>query len=111
MNTPPPCPECGSTFQPTDVPGWLVLTAQQDGSWQPDWDGKTHPTETEGSAALAEAQTALGTDGARLAVLRPADSRQQTITVTVHSDPWPAQNVTAVEEAYRLGLHRGRQGR
>ena len=76
------CQLCGATYEADDrhdpdcrwsgPVGWLVLTNQVDGSWQPDWSGFMHATETAGTAELALAQTALGGEAARLVEVRPA---------------------------------------
>lgn len=57
---------------PEDAVGWVVLTSQPDGSWQPDWDGILH---TEFTAAVVELAIAGRgwPEGARLVECREVD--------------------------------------
>lgn len=50
--------------------GYVVLTDQPDGSWQPDWDGRLHTSFEAGLAAAQDAASRIGTDGVRLAEVR-----------------------------------------
>jgi hypothetical protein len=46
--------------------GYVILTIQPDGSWQPDWDGLLHKDFHSALDASYEAVTVLGPGNARL---------------------------------------------
>ncbi len=56
--------------KPGDSAGWVVLTSQLDGTWQPDWDGTAHRWRDTAQTAYADAERQLGAENVRLAVLK-----------------------------------------
>jgi hypothetical protein len=49
--------------------GYVVLTAQPDGSWKDDWNGEVWLTIEDGMAALSISKESVGIDFARLCAL------------------------------------------
>lgn len=47
--------------------GYIILTSQPDGAWQPDWDGVMHTDRAAAVCELALASRALGSEVVQLA--------------------------------------------
>lgn len=66
------CGWCGYDGTPASgALGYVVVTAQPDGTWRDDWDGKVHTDRPAGASALAAAGEALGPDRVQLCRLMP----------------------------------------